>query len=206
MRSLSTANLPSGVPGAYRILANLVSLGKNPAFVGSLPRAGFAIGATCAAPRRTAARSERTHEGSSTGVSTLQTGLSAPTKYEAPVDAAPSATPPVHDFFSELGPGLITGAADDDPSGIATYFRCRRDVSGYGPLWTALFCFPLMAAVQLMWRRGWGMVTGLGLAAVVRRALFPNGVLWGCMSAVDRRQRDQHRRGSGWDGRTRPRW
>ena len=73
----------------------------------------------------------------------------------------------IQKFFAELGPGLITGAADDDPSGIATYSISGAGF-GYGPLWTALFCFPLMAAVQLMCSR-LGMVTGRGLAAVVRR-------------------------------------
>ena len=80
------------------------------------------------------------------------------------------------DFFSQLGPGLISGAADDDPSGIATYSVTGAQF-GYGPLWTALFSFPLMAAVQLMCAR-LGMVTGHGLAAVVRRR-YPRWVLWG---------------------------
>jgi NRAMP (natural resistance-associated macrophage protein)-like metal ion transporter len=78
-------------------------------------------------------------------------------------------------FYSELGPGLISGAADDDPSGIATYSVTGAQF-GYGPLWTALFSFPLMAAVQLMSAR-LGMVTGRGLAAVVRRH-YPAWVLW----------------------------
>ncbi len=82
----------------------------------------------------------------------------------------------VHRFFSNLGPGLITGAADDDPSGIVTY-SVAGATFGYGPLWTALFSFPLMAAVQLMCSR-LGMVTGRGLAAVVRRR-YPRWVLWG---------------------------
>ena len=82
----------------------------------------------------------------------------------------------VRKFFSELGPGLITGAADDDPSGIATY-SVTGAAFGYGPLWTALFCFPLMAAVQLMCSR-LGMATGRGLAAVVRRR-YSRWVLWG---------------------------
>jgi NRAMP (natural resistance-associated macrophage protein)-like metal ion transporter len=71
---------------------------------------------------------------------------------------------------------LITGAADDDPSGIATYSVSGARF-GYGPLWTALFCFPLMAAVQLMCSR-LGMVSGRGLAAVVRRR-YSRWVLWG---------------------------
>ena len=79
-------------------------------------------------------------------------------------------------FFSHLGPGLITGAADDDPSGISTYSVAGASL-GYGPLWTALFSFPLMTAVQLMSAR-LGMVTGRGLAGVVRRR-YPRWVLWG---------------------------
>jgi NRAMP (natural resistance-associated macrophage protein)-like metal ion transporter len=82
----------------------------------------------------------------------------------------------VRRFFADLGPGLISGAADDDPSGIATYSVTGASF-GYGPLWTALFSFPLMAAVQLMCAR-LGMVTGRGLAAVVRRR-YPRWVLWG---------------------------
>jgi len=81
----------------------------------------------------------------------------------------------VREFFSQLGPGLITGAADDDPSGIATYSVTGAQF-GYGPLWTALFSFPLMVCVQLMCSR-LGMVTGRGLAAVVRRR-YPRWVLW----------------------------
>src|SRR6202035_4711058 len=78
-------------------------------------------------------------------------------------------------FFSKLGPGLITGAADDDPSGIATY-SVTGATFGYGPLWTALLSFPLIVAVPLMCAR-LGMVTGRGLAAVIRRR-YPRWVLW----------------------------
>lgn len=78
-------------------------------------------------------------------------------------------------FFSELGPGLITGAADDDPSGISTY-SVTGAAFGYQPLWTALFTFPLMAAVQVMCAR-LGMVTGRGLASIIRRQ-YPRWVLW----------------------------
>src|SRR6202163_4063324 len=78
-------------------------------------------------------------------------------------------------FFADLGPGLITGAADDDPSGISTY-SVTGAAFGYAPLWTALFSFPLMAAVQLMCAR-LGMVTGEGLAAVIRTR-YPAPVLW----------------------------
>jgi len=85
-------------------------------------------------------------------------------------------TPRFRRFFADLGPGLITGAADDDPSGISTY-SVAGAAFGYAPLWTALFSFPLMAAVQLMCAR-LGVVTGLGLAGVIRRR-YPRPVLWG---------------------------
>jgi NRAMP (natural resistance-associated macrophage protein)-like metal ion transporter len=78
-------------------------------------------------------------------------------------------------FFSNLGPGLITGAADDDPSGIATY-SITGAAFGYTPLWTAIVSFPLMSAVQMMCAR-LGMVTGLGLAGVIR-VRYPRWILW----------------------------
>jgi NRAMP (natural resistance-associated macrophage protein)-like metal ion transporter len=78
-------------------------------------------------------------------------------------------------FFSRLGPGLITGAADDDPSGISTY-SVTGAAFGYAPLWTALFSFPLMTAVQMMCAR-LGMVTGQGLAGVIR-SRYSRWVLW----------------------------
>ncbi len=78
-------------------------------------------------------------------------------------------------FFACLGPGLITGAADDDPSGISTY-SVTGAAFGYSLLWTALISFPLMAAVQLMCAR-LGMVTGRGLAGGIRRR-YSTYVLW----------------------------
>ena len=87
----------------------------------------------------------------------------------------------VRRFFSELGPGLITGAADDDPSGISTYSVAGASF-GYAPLWTALFSFPLMTAVQLMCAR-LGMVSGRGLAGVIRHR-YSRGVLWGACALL----------------------
>jgi NRAMP (natural resistance-associated macrophage protein)-like metal ion transporter len=85
-------------------------------------------------------------------------------------------------FFRDLGPGLITGAADDDPSGISTY-SVAGAAYGYAGLWTALFSFPLMSAVQLMCAR-LGMVTGQGLASVIR-SRYPPWVLWpACLLVV----------------------
>jgi NRAMP (natural resistance-associated macrophage protein)-like metal ion transporter len=83
--------------------------------------------------------------------------------------------------FAVLGPGLITGAADDDPSGISTY-SVAGAAYGYATLWIALLTFPLMVAVQLMCAR-LGMVTGRGLAAAVR-IYYPRWVLWGSCSIL----------------------
>ena len=73
---------------------------------------------------------------------------------------------PLVRYFKILGPGLVTGAADDDPSGIATYSVAGAAL-GYGALWMALVTFPLMAAVQLICARI-GLVSGRGLAAAIR--------------------------------------
>ncbi|PYM94666.1 MAG: iron transporter [Candidatus Rokuibacteriota bacterium] len=73
---------------------------------------------------------------------------------------------PVARYFKLLGPGLVTGASDDDPSGITTYSVAGASL-GYGMLWTALATLPLMAAVQLICARI-GLVSGRGLAGAVR--------------------------------------
>ena len=80
----------------------------------------------------------------------------------------------VHRFFSALGPGLITGAADDDPSGIATYSVAGAQL-GTALLWTAFITWPLMGAVQMMCARI-GMVTGKGLAGALREK-FPKPLI-----------------------------
>ncbi len=69
-------------------------------------------------------------------------------------------------FFKKLGPGFITGASDNDPAGIATYTQAGAQF-GYGQLWTALFIFPLMTAIQEASARI-GAVTGKGLAWVIK--------------------------------------
>jgi len=74
-----------------------------------------------------------------------------------------------------LGPGLVTGAADDDPSGIATYSQAGAQF-GFATLWTMLLTFPLMVAVQDACMRI-GAVTGAGLAATVREH-YPKWVLY----------------------------
>jgi len=100
---------------------------------------------------------------------------------ETPAALKPRARGRVHKFFAGLGPGLITGAADDDPSGISTYSVAGAGF-GYLPLWMAPFAFPLMAAVQLMCAR-LGLVTGRGLAGVVR-LYYPRWVLWGACTLL----------------------
>jgi NRAMP (natural resistance-associated macrophage protein)-like metal ion transporter len=87
----------------------------------------------------------------------------------------------VRRFFATLGPGLITGAADDDPSGISTY-SVAGAAYGYATLWIALFTFPLMVSVQLMCAR-LGRVTCMGLAAAIRMQ-YPRWVLWGACSIL----------------------
>src|SRR5476651_2153571 len=83
-------------------------------------------------------------------------------------------TNPFRRFFSSLGPGLITGAADDDPSGIATYSVAGAQL-GTALLWTAFITWPLMGAVQMMCARI-GMVTGNGLAGALREK-FPRRLI-----------------------------
>src|SRR3984893_12335731 len=85
-------------------------------------------------------------------------------------------------FFSTLGPGLITGAADDDPSGIATYSIAGAQL-GTTFLWTAFITWPLMACVQFMCARI-GMVTGRGLAGALRQKFPPWLILTGAVALL----------------------
>lgn len=70
------------------------------------------------------------------------------------------------EYWKKIGPGLVTGAADDDPSGVATYSQAGAQY-GFSFLWTALFTFPFMAVIQEMCARI-GIVTGKGLASAIR--------------------------------------
>jgi NRAMP (natural resistance-associated macrophage protein)-like metal ion transporter len=79
-------------------------------------------------------------------------------------------------FLLRLGPGLITGAADDDPSGIATYSQVGAQF-GMGMLWTMLFSFPLMVAIQEICAR-LGRITGVGIAENLRTH-YPKPILYG---------------------------
>ena len=78
-------------------------------------------------------------------------------------------------FWKLLGPGLITGSSDDDPSGIATYSQAGA-AYGLSTLWTALLAFPLMAAIQQMCAKI-GLVTSLGLTGALKKN-YPRPVLY----------------------------
>ncbi|MDD2785551.1 MAG: Nramp family divalent metal transporter [Patescibacteria group bacterium] len=84
-------------------------------------------------------------------------------------------------FFKKLGPGFITGASDDDPSGIATYTQVGARF-GFGQLWVTLWSYPLMAGIQEMVGRI-GLVTGRGLTATIRNHL-PKWVLYVFVSLI----------------------
>src|SRR5690242_19835944 len=73
---------------------------------------------------------------------------------------------PLKHFLGHLGPGLITGASDDDPSGIGTYTQAGASL-GFATLWTAIVTLPLMIVVQHICAKI-GMCSGQGLAGVVR--------------------------------------
>jgi NRAMP (natural resistance-associated macrophage protein)-like metal ion transporter len=78
-------------------------------------------------------------------------------------------------FFRTVGPGIITGAADNDPSGIATYSQTGAQF-GYGQLWTAIFMLPLQTAIQELCARI-GAVTGKGIAAVIK-TYYPKKIVY----------------------------
>jgi NRAMP (natural resistance-associated macrophage protein)-like metal ion transporter len=82
---------------------------------------------------------------------------------------------PLKWFFGVLGPGLITGASDDDPSGIGTYAQAGARY-GYATLWTTLAMLPMMVAAQFMCAKI-GLVSGRGLAGVLRQH-YPRAVLY----------------------------
>jgi NRAMP (natural resistance-associated macrophage protein)-like metal ion transporter len=84
-------------------------------------------------------------------------------------------------FWRILGPGLVTGAADDDPSGIATYSQTGAQF-GYGQLWTALYMLPLMIAVQEACARI-GVVTGKGITTLIKER-YSKGVLYSAVGLI----------------------
>jgi NRAMP (natural resistance-associated macrophage protein)-like metal ion transporter len=87
----------------------------------------------------------------------------------------------IRGVLSKLGPGLITGASDDDPSGIATYSQIGAQF-GYTLLWTMVLSYPLMAAIQEVCGRI-GRVTGSGLAANLRKN-YPRPVLFSVLVLI----------------------
>ena len=113
--------------------------------------------------------------------------MSAPLPIDKSRPAAPFVSPKDGKGFSfrgvlsKLGPGLITGASDDDPSGIGTYSQVGAQF-GYGLLWTMLLSYPLMAAIQEISARI-GRVTGVGIAANLRKN-YPKPLLYSVLFAV----------------------
>ena len=95
--------------------------------------------------------------------------------------SASSEPSPLQRILQTLGPGLITGASDDDPSGIGTYAVAGASL-GYSTLWTALLSFPMMTAVQYTCAKI-GLVSGTGLAAVLGRR-FPRPVVYAAIVAL----------------------
>jgi NRAMP (natural resistance-associated macrophage protein)-like metal ion transporter len=101
-------------------------------------------------------------------MTTRDSGAAVDTSGEKP-------SPEASAWLSKLGPGLITGAADDDPSGIATYSAAGARF-GFNLLWTLLLTYPLMAAIQVI-SAHIGRVTGRGLATNLQR-FAPRQVVW----------------------------
>lgn len=88
---------------------------------------------------------------------------------------------PLAKFFAVLGPGFITGASDDDPSGIGTYAQTGASL-GFSTLWMAIVTFPLMASIQFICAKI-GMVSGMGLSGVLRRH-YPRPLLYVAVLAL----------------------
>jgi len=116
--------------------------------------------------KKTEARSTDGGEGPATLTHAEPFGVSPPPK---------KGEGPIRRFLDLLGPGLITGASDDDPSGIGTYTAAGAAL-GFTTLWTAVVTLPLMAAVQFICAKI-GMVAGRGLAGVLREH-YPRWVLY----------------------------
>src|SRR5579862_4001249 len=93
----------------------------------------------------------------------------------------PDESPEAQPWYQSIGPGLVTGAADDDPSGIGTY-SANGAQFGYLLLWLVPLCIPLMIAVQEMCGR-LAAITGDGLAAVIK-AHYPRWLLYSCMGLL----------------------
>src|SRR5690349_21863288 len=99
-------------------------------------------------------------------------------EFQAEPAGAPVIGPSKPRLFGLLGPGLITGASDDDPSGIATYSQAGAQ-AGFGLLWLMPFTYPLMAVTQEISAR-LGRTTGHGLAGNIRRHYPP----WAALTCI----------------------
>jgi NRAMP (natural resistance-associated macrophage protein)-like metal ion transporter len=108
-------------------------------------------------------------------------GSAPPGGTGSPKPAIAAEGSPLRRFLRILGPGFISGAADDDPSGIGTYATAGASL-GFATLWTALLTFPLMAAVQLVCAKI-GLITGKGLAGVLRQH-YARRVLYAAVIAL----------------------
>jgi NRAMP (natural resistance-associated macrophage protein)-like metal ion transporter len=110
-------------------------------------------------------------------ISKAETDVNLDAEPDAGLDATSGATAaePEASWVKMLGPGLIAGAADDDPSGIATYSQAGAQF-GFGMLWTLILTYPLMVAIQVVSARI-GRVTGHGLATNIRRH-YPRWLLY----------------------------
>ena len=108
---------------------------------------------------------------------------SQPSKGAVNGASAPASPAPQNNktFLQKLGPGLITGASDDDPSGIATYSQTGAQF-GYGMSWVMLFSYPLMIVIQEICARI-GRVTGVGIAGNMRRH-YPRPLLFAIVSLL----------------------
>ena len=122
-------------------------------------------------PRSTAKRTKRRNDSSRAQIPHSKTAGGAGS-LETSVELERN---PITRFLKILGPGLITGASDDDPSGIGTYAVAGATL-GFTALWTALVTFPMMAAIQYTCAKI-GMVTGGGLARVLR-VHYPKPLLY----------------------------
>src|SRR5437870_3822107 len=100
---------------------------------------------------------------------------------QEPGASEPNRSGGISAFIKALGPGLITGAADDDPSGIGTHSQVGAEF-GYGLAWTFALSFPLMVAIQQI-AAEIGRVTGAGIARNLRRH-YPRPILWSMVTLL----------------------
>jgi NRAMP (natural resistance-associated macrophage protein)-like metal ion transporter len=119
-----------------------------------------------------------TIESGTGGPASIDASAGGPSERKSELDVSASAAGPVwRQYLRAMGPGLVTGASDDDPSGIATYSQAGAQF-GLGFLWTALLTLPLMSAVQeICDRTALATGTGLGELAIRRFKRLGRGIL-----------------------------